>query len=296
MQEKALYDEEKRIQKRYDNELSLIEKTYKAKVEKLESEIKDIEDFLSKEGNIRNEAMRLIEGKSDDLYNRLMNWNVVYGDGLRTTVQSAWLDCYSAMDMYNQGQYNVLNTLEMLAQKLYEVKDIAGGLSGTVLDLEHSISTLSNTDNSVLSKWYDTLKSDEILGNFVSGIDLGDKWAGARRTYHSGDLNKYHNGGIVGASAIPEKYKAMFNLANNENLVINKVGEGYLTQTHMDNLSRNISTISKINNGSSVSVGDIIIQGNADSNTVALLKQERQNLLNEIDNRVFVNLNKLHRK
>lgn len=115
LQEKALDDELKRYEDMKNDELDRYKK-------QKDAELKKLEEHLSKEGNLRAEAIRLIENKNRDLYDKLIEWNKEYGDSLDSTVKDTWYDAYDAMDEYNNGQLNVLNTLGRIADKLKEVK------------------------------------------------------------------------------------------------------------------------------------------------------------------------------
>lgn len=111
-----------------------LDKEYDAFEENINKELKKIEDYLSKEGNLRAEAIKLIESKNKDLYDKLIKWNQEYGDGVDTTVTEAWETAHKAMESYNNGQMNVLNTLENITQKMKdlntELKNM-NSLSGT---------------------------------------------------------------------------------------------------------------------------------------------------------------------
>ena len=115
LQEKALDDELKRYEDAKNEELN----TYK---KQKDAELKKLDEHLAKEGNLRAEAIRLIENKNRDLYDKLIDWNREYGDSMDSTVRDSWNDAYDAMDTYNNGQLNVLNTLGRIADKLKEVK------------------------------------------------------------------------------------------------------------------------------------------------------------------------------
>lgn len=55
------------------------EKELKAYEEQLDKQLKEIEEFVKNEGKLREEALKLIEEKNRELYDRLIAWNKEYG-------------------------------------------------------------------------------------------------------------------------------------------------------------------------------------------------------------------------
>lgn len=116
-------------------------------------------------------------------------------------------------------------------------------------------------------------------------------------------VSKYHEGTkFVKKKKTP--YDEMFGIKDDETLSILKVGEAvvpkdenlkmtpsgnYLDKEVSDNLSKMTSKTNYISNNSSdssFSIGDIIIQGNADENTVLALKKERENIVQSVFDRI----------
>lgn len=120
--EHSITQQEKLLDEELDRYLSAREKELKAYLDQKNEELKIIDEHLSKEKNLREEAIKLIEGKSRDYYNNLMKWNDEYGDSLSTTVDDAWNAAYNAMDKYNDGQLNVLGTLRNITNELQNVQ------------------------------------------------------------------------------------------------------------------------------------------------------------------------------
>lgn len=119
--DQSIEDQIDRIEEEYDafekaqNErLKLIEKEKDAMLAALDKQIKAIEDYISKEINLRNEAIALIEGKTSAFYSRLIEYNRIYGDGIDATVRIAWNNAYESLNKYNSGMYNVISTLNLL--------------------------------------------------------------------------------------------------------------------------------------------------------------------------------------
>ncbi len=123
---KALNDNKKAL----DNE-------YNQFKDSTDKRIKVIEDYLHHEGQIRIDAMNLIEGKSQEFYNNLMRYNIDYGDGMTSTVIGAWNNAYSALSRFNSGQINVANTLG----------SISGQISGIASQIESANKAMNNLGN-----------------------------------------------------------------------------------------------------------------------------------------------------
>lgn len=112
-----------------------------------EKEIKEIEDFLSKEGNLRAEALKLIESGNKELYDKLIQWNQDYGTGVSEDITNAWDLAHDAMESYNGGQMNVLETLSKITAEMERLNDLSenmkvedfiddsdGGMMGDIQD------------------------------------------------------------------------------------------------------------------------------------------------------------------
>lgn len=87
---KEYYEEEKeRLKDLYDNAIEQIEKeseaetaAYEKRKEEKEEEIERIEEYINREVNLRNEAIALIEARTDKFYQDLIQYNREYGTGV----------------------------------------------------------------------------------------------------------------------------------------------------------------------------------------------------------------------
>ena len=70
--QKQMEDEKTALKDRYDQEKQQIEDTYNARIEALEKEKDYIKNTLMDEYNLYQEAISLIQGRSDEFYNRLV--------------------------------------------------------------------------------------------------------------------------------------------------------------------------------------------------------------------------------
>lgn len=154
-----------------ENELDSLqdkyEKEYKSKEDELDKEttaqknyyqglITQIESYTSKEVNIRTEAMNLINSRSQDLLNRLLEYNRVYGDGVESTVQKTFSDGYNSLVHFNNGQINILNTLNQLIDRMSSYKSQIQGVDSQISSLESQISDASRNLSSLQGQANDT--------------------------------------------------------------------------------------------------------------------------------------------
>ena len=141
LQEKLKKDEEDLQKFLYDNGIErqkkALDNEYNQFKDSTDKRIKVIEDYLHHEGQIRIDAMNLIEGKSQEFYNNLMRYNIDYGDGMTSTVIGAWNNAYSALSRFNSGQINVANTLE----------SISGQISGITSQIESANKPMKDLGN-----------------------------------------------------------------------------------------------------------------------------------------------------
>lgn len=75
--QQQIENEKNALKDRYDQEKQQIEDTYNAKINALNKEKDYIKNTLMEEYNLYQEAVNLVQSRSDDLYNRLVEWNRV---------------------------------------------------------------------------------------------------------------------------------------------------------------------------------------------------------------------------
>lgn len=139
LQEKLKKDEEDLQKFLYDNGIErqkkALDNEYNQFKDSTDKRIKVIEDYLHHEGQIRIDAMNLIEGKSQEFYNNLMRYNIDYGDGMTSTVIGAWDNAYSALSRFNSGQINVANTLGSISGQISGITSQIEGANKAMNDL-----------------------------------------------------------------------------------------------------------------------------------------------------------------
>lgn len=178
--------EEDRFNESIDNQKELLDASYAQFEDYIEARIKELDDYLEREGEIAQEAIGLIEGRSEEFYNQLMEWNMTYGSGIASDVIDAWAGAITWIDTYAMGAVGALNATGVAA---------AGAGSSLA-----SMGTNAKTGLSNYAAGLDLLtEAIKRYRSVVTGTGAG--------TYHPNDPyeEEYHSGGIVGGTPrLPE--------------------------------------------------------------------------------------------
>lgn len=118
-----------------DLELEHEKEVHNAKLEQLK-------EYLDGDVNLRNEAIALINARTDAFYQSLLDYNQKYGSGIDAEIKQQWDACYEALDRYNDGQLNTLAILNMLVASAGLYKDKISGLDGELSGLDDQISNI----------------------------------------------------------------------------------------------------------------------------------------------------------
>lgn len=115
----------------YDDYLKEEESRYKDsldnRIKEYEAYVKDIDNYLKKEGLLRSEANRRIETEGQSLYQKLTNYNAEYGSLSQEALSTMWNTAGEAMTAYEQKQLSVLDTLKILSREMNRVTTALGG-------------------------------------------------------------------------------------------------------------------------------------------------------------------------
>lgn len=297
-----------------DARLEAAEAEYEAEKQIWEDKIKKIEDFTSKEVNIRNEAIRLIEERSDELYQRLIAWNRDYGTHIDADVVQMWNKAYESLDKFagEDGTIRVQNALEDITTQMNELEKKTDGVaesfktaSGYISDAAEALKDYNNeSDNKEdgrIHSTYDRIMADK--NKPKKSKPLVQEVPGLPGVYTF--VPKSHTGeDFVKKTQSP--FDKLLGLKPDETLRILKVGERVIpAEQNFQNLqpddyeiNKNISNnVSKISKGSkvvpnndsgsvSVVMGDINIEGNADQTTIQALKKERESIIRGVFDRI----------
>ena len=227
--------------------------------EYIDNQVDEIEEYLSKTGEIEAEAIRLINERSEALFNDLIQYNRTYGDSLDQTVINAWYGAVEAVNSYKSALDSAAASAANLSRYTSSVSSMP------------SISTKTKIDPDL----FYVLTGNDVVKNVFSTFKEAFAWAdkyGYDRV-SAGDalikrgITEYHKGinaGFVG------------NIKGNEEFVKALKGEVFVTKQQQDkfmnSLLPKIVASSAINNiGKQVSFGNLLnltVQGNLDSSTV----------------------------
>lgn len=259
----------------------------------IDTQTKAIEDYLDKEGLIRQDAIDLINGKTQEFYNDLYNYTLTYTDKSEYEFNKLWNSAYDALSKYGNGQIDVLTVLayldEQIAQTELRIKALEAA-SNTTKNGINATREAVELLNKELEKSNDLQqKAGKIPLLSVSDMRSPASLMNANKDFieYIKNLPKYHDGGIVDG-----KGEVFAKLMSGEVVSTQRQAETFLTQT-LPNLIDTGTRVSNNNtNTTSLSLGNIIINGNANQETVSSLK----NLQKEIADNIFSKINSQFRK
>lgn len=263
----------------------------------IDTQTKAIEDYLDKEGLIRQDAIDLINGKTQEFYNNLYNYTLTYTDKSEYEFNKLWNSAYDALSKYGNGQIDVLTVLAYLdgqiAQTELQIKALEATASAASNSTKNGINATREAVellNKELEKSNDLQqKAGKIPLLSVSDMRSPASLMNANKDFieYIKNLPKYHDGGIVDG-----KGEVFAKLMSGEVVSTQRQAETFLTQT-LPNLIDTGTRVSNNNtNTTSLSLGNIIINGNANQETVSSLK----NLQKEIAENIFSKINSQFRK
>jgi len=279
-----------------------IDADYEAEETKINADLKKIDDYLENPEQLKNDAMTLIRNQSVDLYGELVAWNTTYGDGITSTITTAWNDAYEALSKYSD-----------LANIQAGIASATGNTSplfktSTVTSTPTVTATPTSTTGTTASTG--TTKYTIVKGDTMSGIakkydttlaklkKLNPNISDYNRIYTGQKINvpKYHIGldaGFVGGSGNEEFLKLFQALSgsavnSDEQLALLQNGETAVTSAQQSNIVKNLtgdkSFTSNISNGMgniNYTEGDFIVQGNATEQTLGEYRKIKKELFND---------------
>lgn len=216
-----------------------LDQMYEDFKESKEKEIEALEEYLRREGEIVQEALELIEGRTQEFYDQLMEWNMTYGSGIAQDVIDAWKGAIEWIDIWKRGAIEAISAVANASGSINSMRDNVKKLSDDALDAAAKIQAFFNS-----------LRG----GGFMRPVDRSVRM-------------EYHDGGIVGGVPTLEETEAFAKLLK---------GEVVVTQGQAANFMRN--TLPNIVNESS-NTGNftfnipIQIHGDVGKNTMNTIKE-----------------------
>lgn len=294
LEEQYVEQSKKRDDFLYDHEIetreNALDKEQESFEEQINTQVKAIEDYLDKTGRIRQDAIDLINGKSQEFYNDLMTYTMTYTDKSMHEFTTLWNHAYDALMKYGNGQIDVDMVLALLGNdilateaKIKSLEASANAASNSTKnginatreavellnrELEEAAQNYNNLNNQIAASPVNTVSPTTVYPTFQGGAKDNTSMIRMLKL-----LPKFHDGGIVGGNG-----EVFAKLMSGEVVSTQKQAETFLNKT-LPNLVQAGNRIStSTNNNSSFSLGGITINGNADSNTVSQLKNLQKNI------------------
>lgn len=324
---KDLYDERKKLiederdarDKFYENELDALDRAqtkwqrdfdYRKQQDQRwhEDKINQIEAEINDEVTLRAQAIEAIESRNQEAYQKLIEWNRVYGTGIDYDITQKWNVAMAALDEYGKKGIGVQGILDILAQK---VDEIASKTSSAGSSFKTWNDSLNDTKSSLVEIATRMRKVNELLkeAGAFDGIPIHEVPSNRPNNVKKEMFTKNHTGtDYVSMNANDRLLNKSLGLKSDEVVRILKVGEAVvpkernLKRLRENSLLAEASTerrASELTEGSrgyvadnsshiNVSIGDTIVQGNADNNVVSRLNEYKKSIVNEI----FTKINK----
>ena len=100
IQKEALNQQYENFEKSTNAKIDILDREYEAFEKDFSARIDVIDEYLSQTGTITRDAMAQLEKGGISLYQSLIDWNYLYGSGIRNDVVGAWNDAYDAASRY----------------------------------------------------------------------------------------------------------------------------------------------------------------------------------------------------
>lgn len=286
-----LYDNEVEQRK---NALDTEEKLFE---DKINEQLKVIEDYLGKDAKIRQDAMDLINGQSQQFYNDLTNYTQIYTNMSEYEFNKLWNSAYNALRIYGNGQIDIINTLAYLDQQLavtdWQLKQLENSANNTknsfnnmTYDATNGVNQLNSSLNDTANKmneinriplprfsWSNPLAMADYITNLRGESNTKHSyWETPTLNYLSGlpKLSKYHTGGIVGEGGSTGS-EVLAKLLTGEVVSTQNQAETFISKT-LPNLFKGVIKLSNdAQPNQNVNI-NINVEGNADDTTINKLK------------------------
>lgn len=164
-QNKTLDNLGTQYEKEYEAKNNLLKKELDAEKANNQKRIDYITEYTSKEVNIREDALNLIQNDSGTLLNRLLEYNRIYENGVENSVIEIWNAATESLSHFDNGQQNVLGTLNSIVSKMSEYASQISSVDGQIKGLESTIAEAQNALNSMR----DTASG--VTSNIENGVD-----------------------------------------------------------------------------------------------------------------------------
>lgn len=295
----ALEREQTRWKDDFEDRKTSEQRAHEDRVNQIESEIND-------ERKLRADAIAAIESRNEEAYNKLIEWNRLYGTGIDYDITQKWNIAKDALDKYGKTGVGIQGILDILAQKIDEISNktsIAGSSfktwNNSLNDTKLSLEEIANNMKIVNEQ----LEKAGAFKGMPNHEPVSNRPGAAKKEF----FTKNHTGtDYVAMNANDRLLNKSLGLKSDEVVRILKVGEAVIPKEKnlkrlrensdfVENSSlRRVSELSEVSQGGisdnsshiSISIGDTIVQGNADNNIVNRLNEYKNSLVNEVFSRI----------
>lgn len=295
----ALEREQTRWKDDFEDRKTSEQRAHEDRVNQIESEIND-------ERKLRADAIAAIESRNEEAYNKLIEWNRLYGTGIDYDITQKWNIAKDALDKYGKTGVGIQGILDILAQKIDEISNktsIAGSSfktwNNSLNDTKLSLEEIANNMKIVNEQ----LEKAGAFKGMPNHEPVSNRPGAAKKEF----FTKNHTGtDYVAMNANDRLLNKSLGLKSDEVVRILKVGEAVIPKERnlkrlrensdfVENSSlRRLSELSEVSQGGisdnsshiSISIGDTIVQGDADNNIVNRLNEHKNSLVNEVFSRI----------
>ena len=306
-----IYDHEMDTRKQaLDDELDLFEN-------QIDAQTKAIEDYLAHEGKIRADAIDMMNGKTEEFYRNLYDYTVNYTTKSDYEFQKLWNDAYDALAKYGNGQIDVNNVLAYLDYQIGYTDGQIKGLDNSITNLNNQIQAMGNNTRSAMetarsaidptismfNKMADAIKNvqDAMSGLSSQPTGMGndprytdtsytkqymEKSTTPKNTmdiahYMMHKVPKFHDGGLVEGEG-----EVFAKLMAGEVVTTANQAEKFLGETLPKLITAGQNVFAPKYSQNPLTVGDIIVNGNATQETVNQLRTIQNTIAENIFKRI----------
>lgn len=271
--------------------------------EKIDGQIKTIEDYLNKEGVIRQDAMNLINGRTQQLYNDLQNYATTYSKYTEAEFIKLWTTAYDYLTKYGNGQIDISYSLSYLAGQTEYLTKYIEQLEVQADNATNALENLGNVDLTRVVTQLDGLTDAantaiEAQAKAAQGYKFfswSDPLAmynyiarqpGNHKYWSTPNLKTYHDGGVVtgGNEVSTGSSEIIAKLLKGEVVLNSRMQRNFFNKVIPDAYKAGaeyVTNNNSSNNPITIQQGDIIIQGNADQSIVLEIQSKMQDTINK---------------
>lgn len=274
-----------------DQRKDALDKEYDEFEKLQDAKIKEIEDFVSQEGKLREEANKRFKNSSKKMYEDMKKYTSSYTDLTEFEFEEMWTNCVDSAKLYNNGLLDVIETMNELVKVSKQLETDIKLNDETKPEVSHpgkpEIGENGDSAKSMEQKNMQKYLHDQMVLAKKSGNKGLESWVKQQRLLYGLDpdtgaiIQKWHTGlnnGRVGD-----------NLKPNEMIAKLTKDEWVLTGKQYDNLTNNINSLLNSKSESSmpsIQMGDLIVQGNLDSSCIdevrTMMKKQEESLFDRL--------------